>query len=194
MESVSDLPGSVSTLEDYGRLLSAFHAAHAPIEHALSAPELASGWRELGIDIESHLQLDALTEDLTALGQRPRRRRSSRVRLEGPSQALGHLYVIEGSALGRRVLAPLLRERLLAPLLKERLLTPLVRERLGELPSAFFDGRGRTEAWRSVQRSLHASDGSPVEQQEILVGARSAFGVFLRAFRQRAAAQRPSCG
>jgi heme oxygenase len=170
VEDVSDLPGSVNTLEDYGQLLSSFYAAHLLIEGALGAPELRTSWLDLGIDIAGHGQLVALTEDLADLWVRPDLRASEDLDLGSPAEALGCLYVIEGSALGRRVLAPVLKER------------------LGEVPSAFFDGRDRhPDAWRQVQRALAISNGDPFAHEGILLGARKAFGVFLDVFGQRAA-------
>lgn len=170
VEQVSDLPGSVTTLEDYASLLSSFYTAHALIEASLGAQELAPGWLGLGIDIASHGQLDALTEDLARLGVRPERAASPQLQLRSPAEALGCLYVVEGSALGRRVLGPQLKDK------------------LGEVPSAFFDGRdGQPQAWRQVQHSLKCSTDDRLEQQAILAGARMAFGVFLDVLRRRAA-------
>jgi heme oxygenase len=170
VEEVSDLPGSVTTLEDYGELLASFYAAHLLIETALGAPELRTSWLDVGIDIAGHGQLVALSQDLADLWVRPDLRASEDLDLGSPAEALGCLYVIEGSALGRRVLAPLLRQR------------------LGQVPSAFFDGRHQApHAWRQVQRALACSDGDPRAQQGILLGARRGFGVFLDVFGQRAA-------
>jgi heme oxygenase len=122
VEAVADLPGSVQTLADYGDLLSAFYGAHVQFEGALAARDRDQGWRALGIDIAGHGPLDLLTEDLSALGLTPDPGPQTDLVLTSPAEALGCLCVVEGSAIGRRALAPLLKEG------------------LGDIPSAFFDG------------------------------------------------------
>ena len=176
VEDISDLPGSVTTVQDYGELLSAFHRAHTVIEGALGAEDLVPTWLELGHDMADHRQLGALCDDLAALGVDPDPRAAEVLQLGSPSEALGCLYVVEGSSLGRRVLAPLLKER------------------LGEVPTAFFDGRdGHPHAWRQVQSSIKRATGDPLQPLAILTGARATFEVFLDALGDRAARRHLSC-
>jgi len=169
VEAVADLPGSVRTRADYGDLLLTFHAAHSRIEGAILGPGWHRDWRALGIDIAGHRQLSSVTDDLTALGLVPGARPATGLGLTSAAQALGCLYVVEGSAIGRRVLSPLLQAK------------------LGDLPTAFFDGVGRHPvAWRAVQRSLASLTGDLGQQQAVLVGAKAAFGIFLEELRRRA--------
>jgi heme oxygenase len=169
VEVVADLPGSVETVGDYGDLLSAFYAAHLRIEAAVEVRGSEQDWGDLGIDVAGGRQLDLLTEDLVALGLTPEPRRSTEPVLNNPAEALGCVYVVEGSAIGRRILAPLLKKR------------------LGDVPSAFFDGVGRhPQAWRDVQGALALCADDPVRQDSVLAGAKTAFEIFLDCFRQRA--------
>jgi heme oxygenase len=169
VESVADLPASVQTLGDYGDLLSAFYDAHRQVEASLDARERDLGWPELGIDLGSHRQLNLLTDDLAVLGLTPAPRPLRVLAVDDPAEALGWVYVVEGSAIGRRVLAPMLKER------------------LGDIPTAFFDGVGRDpHVWRDVQRALTSWPADPVRQRAVLAGARTAFGIFLGSFHRRA--------
>jgi heme oxygenase len=169
VEAVADLPGSVRTRADYGDLLLTFHAAHSRIEGASFGPGRSRDWRALGIDIAGHRQLGLVTDDLTSLGLVPDALPSTGLGPTSAAEALGCLYVVEGSAIGRRVLSPLLQAK------------------LGDLPTAFFDGVGRHPvAWRAVQRSLASLAGDLGQQQAVLVGARTAFKIFLEELRRRA--------
>jgi len=174
VESLADLPASLRNRADYGDLLLTFHAVHLQIESAVFTPARDQGWRQLGIDIAGHQQLELVTRDLRALGRAPQARSAGDPGPAAPglgsrAEALGRLYVLEGSAIGRRVLSPLLHEK------------------LGDVPSAFFDGVGRhPRAWRSVQRAIASLADSPRQRREMLTGARAAFQVFVDHLSRRA--------
>ena len=106
VEAVADRPGSVQTLGDYSDLLSALYVAHHQLEATLAVPLWDEDWSELGIDFGAHRRLDRLTEDLQALGRLPDPGPPVDLVLSSPAEALGCAYVVEGSAIGPRVLAP----------------------------------------------------------------------------------------
>jgi heme oxygenase len=179
VEAVADLPGSVSNPADYAELLATFHTIHVEVEAAVCAPEWAADWRELGVDISAHRQQHLLADDLARLGRPVTEHpvtdqphadgRPGSPLLTSGAEALGALYVIEGSAIGRRVLSPMLRAR------------------IGNVPTRFFDDRARSpQAWRDVQRCLAGAADHPGRQQEILAGARTTFRVFLHGLSERA--------
>ena len=135
--------------EAYGALLTTLRSFYAPAEDALCA---LTGWDRLtpAIDIESRRRAALLDEDLGRLGvvaaaaelggaPAPAREPRELDRLAG---GLGCLYVLEGSALGGRIVAR------------------RARAALGEqLPVAFFSGAGRADpgaAWHSLQASIDA--------------------------------------
>jgi heme oxygenase len=87
--------------------------------------------------------------------------------LTSPAEALGSLYVLEGSALGRRVLIPGLRRT------------------LGGIPTAFFDPDPyHPDHWRNVQRALAQLDGG-LCALEVVGGAQKTFAAFLEHFTRR---------
>lgn len=172
VERVVGLPASVSTRADYVTLLTRLLAFHTHAERRWARSRWAPAWAALDVRLEDHERSALLRADLDALGAVPVPDRSRRT---GPGAGqpddasdggsgdafgavLGSLYVVEGSSLGGRVLAP------------------AVRERLGDVPTAFFDGDGRhPRPWRSVQAALRRYDGDP---EHVLAGARAAFVAF----------------
>lgn len=80
-----------------------------------------------------------------------------------PERRVGALYVVEGSALGGRVLAQALR-----PLLGE-----------GPAGRSFFLGVGGPPgAWRACQEQMEQLTTSPAARQEIIDAARATFSAF----------------
>jgi heme oxygenase len=90
------------TLGDYTISLCRLHAVFAPIEAHLAA---FSGWHEAGLDISAHRRVPDLQADLAAL--RVDAASLKRAEIEAPENfpaAVGMLYVLEGSALGGRLI------------------------------------------------------------------------------------------
>ena len=173
VEAAADLPASIRTRADYGDLLSTFHAAQAEIETAVLAPQWHQGWRELEVDLTRHTRLALLVDDLATLDRTPDLPPPAVLALSNVAEALGCLYVVEGSAIGRRVLSPILQQR------------------LGDIPTRFFDGNGHhPRAWRSLQRSLTSGGADAEGQASILAGARKAFAVYLDQLSRRAERRR----
>lgn len=201
VEAVADLPGSVASRADYRDLLSAFRTVHSSVEAAVCDLRWRADWRRLGVDISRHRQLHLVVDDLDRLdctASGPPRADPSRgaqpsaelgrapspqadqgmvgPELTSSAHALGGLYVIEGSAIGRRLLSPMLVAR------------------LGDIPTSFFDGAGRhPQAWRDVQRCLAAVPGDEDHHRTVVAGARITFEVFLDRLGPRARHRDATC-
>ncbi len=140
-EAAFALEARLVTREAYADLLVALRGFYAPVEAALVTVE---GWERLTPPLEVGARCRAawIDEDLARLG------RDVRAPASAPTPpvtgslagALGCLYVLEGSALGGRVIA---RQ---------------ARRALGEdLPVAFFSSAGRADLgadWRALQTAL----------------------------------------
>jgi heme oxygenase (biliverdin-IX-beta and delta-forming) len=150
----------------YRRYLQAMHAARAPMERALddSGADLCfPEWPRRRI---AHL----VTLDLADLGARPHPVRAV-PRSVRPAAQLGWLYVLEGSALGARI---------------------LLRQAGGAGLSEKFGARHLAAqtadpgAWRRFVAVLEAADLSPEEERACERGALDAFGFFAAAYGERA--------
>lgn len=166
VEEMTGLPGSISSREDYVHLLRRLHSFHTAAEERLTDPLLAQGWLDLGIVLPVHRRAHLLAGDLHALGVTPV---ATGVRLPGPAtiaQALGCLYVVEGSSLGGRALAPAFRAA------------------LGDVPTSFFgsDGRMHPHPWRSVLAALRAFELTVGSADDVVSGAQETFRAFGRYF------------
>lgn len=175
-ESALDLDRWLVDRRSYGALLLALRSFYAPTEHALAA---LAGWDGLRpvIDIGSRRRVALLDDDLRRLGvtvpggavfsTEPRV-------LQGLSSGLGCLYVLEGSALGGRVIARRAQAALGAG-----------------LPVAFFSSVSRPDPggdWRALQAALDAfspvhpdaADGR-TRDDEVIRAARRTFASFAAA-------------
>lgn len=114
IECAVDVERRLKSRAGYEALLTYFHGFFAPFEDVLAG---ACDWRTLGVDYEARRKAGSLQGDLLALGLSDARiealPRCSRLpRPDGPAQALGCLYVLEGSTLGGQIVGRLLREAL----------------------------------------------------------------------------------
>lgn len=164
VERAADLPGSVRDRDDYVDLLGRFHDLFAPLETRLGTGPWKPGWVDVGVELPAHRRAHLLLDDLAHLGARPPRRPVHLPQLASFGQALGCLYVLEGSALGGSVLAPAFRRT------------------LGDLPTRFLIGDGRPvpAPWRSVRSALSRFDESGGGCEDVVVGARQTFIAFGR--------------
>lgn len=98
LEGRIDILRRATTLQGRRRLVEAFAGLHADAEVAL-APWLGG---LAGLDFEARRRSGRLSEDLRAVGGAPPPSRPIAVR--GVAEALGLMYVLEGSTLGGRVI------------------------------------------------------------------------------------------
>jgi heme oxygenase len=176
VEDAVDLPASVRTLEDYVRLLGRFWQLHAPLEERLEASAWAPRWTDLGIELSRHRRSHLVADDLAVLDAAPPSRPVRLPALRTFGEALGCLYVLEGSSLGGSVLAPALRDA------------------VGDVPLRFFsgEGRGHPAPWQAVRHALRRFDArdeprdeprdKPRDepQDQVVLGALETFAAFGR--------------
>ena len=173
VELVADLPGSIAGRADYRRLLRSFEQAYLELTAGPRTGLPTEHWVTLGVEPAGAGQLGLIRADLAVLGSSPTLPYGQPVPTSADEQ-LGHLYVLEGSALGRRVLAPLLMAR------------------LGPIPVSFFlDETRHPRGWLALQSALRALDGDVDRHPGVLRGARHAFQVFLRHLHAPTRADRP---
>lgn len=114
IEQAVDLENRLESVDAYRCLLARFYGYYVPLEPKLTA---VSGYDSIGLDLQPRGKVSWLMEDLRALGyseeaisQLPRC-----VDTPAPTtlaQALGCLYVIEGSTLGGQVICREVARRL----------------------------------------------------------------------------------
>jgi heme oxygenase len=170
VEQVGDLPASVTDIAGYADCLSMFQAIFAPLENQLAAFD---DWQRIGIDFEARRRSPALHLDLSSLG----RCETNTIDLAaGPKcfpEALGALYVLEGSTLGGRVILADISSRLGASI---------------KGATKFLEGHGANAGsmWLSFRKAL---DGYAIENasmaERIVDGAIQSFQLFADAMRAR---------
>lgn len=159
--ALDTLVGDLDTLARYRRYLTGLHAFRQPAE-ALIAARLsgsapAAGWRPSPI-------AGVMREDLAALGMVPGRA-IELGSFAGPSALLGLIYVLEGSALGARVLRVQV----------ERLgLTAARGARHLAVQAASLD------SWRGFLAALEAADD--FDENAAAAGAQAGFAAAIMAF------------
>ena len=161
VEAAADIPGRVHTRADYVDLLSRLAALHIGLEAQLSAKVWDRAWVGVGVDIAAHCRAGLVIADLESLGVPPG---AAMVQppFPGFGEALGCLYVLEGSALGGRIVAR------------------MVCAAIGEVPTAFLTGRGRGQQWPAVRRALRCFQTKGGDGDAVVAGAVSTFAVFAR--------------
>ncbi len=177
-EVLLGLPGAVQTLDDYRSCLCRFFGLYLPLDRLLAA---FGGWDSHGIALPSPSHSACLGRDLAVLGIDPAGVTLAPAEVLPPvptfAQALGALYVLEGSTLGGRVI---LRE---------------VEARIGERIAGakqFFGGRGHTAVlrWQSFKAALDAfGNARPWLVDDVALGAESVFRAILAWFAGHAMAE-----
>ncbi|MFE1597781.1 biliverdin-producing heme oxygenase [Methylobacterium sp. ID0610] len=168
VEALSGLPDSIRDRADYATCLAAMLGVWGPIERDLRRwPD----WEALGLEPAGRARGPLLEQDLMELQVGAEAVPAVPV---GPSgsfaEALGRLYVLEGSALGGRLILAALRRR---PDLD-----------LGEA-TRFFDGRGSDTGrlWGALRTALDRfGDRDPRAGAAVIRGAHDAFAAFAAAF------------
>lgn len=175
IERQTGWPDSIKDREDYRQCLRGLLSIWRPFELALSTGE---AWAALGIEGQHRTRREVLEHDLRALGDNPAHVPTLSVDppMDLPGQ-IGVLYVLEGSALGGRVIrADVLRR--LGPSLVDA--------------TAFFLASSNP-SWRILLAAVDAFGNSwPTDRPRVLIGAKQTFAAFLQAFRVRCLV--PGCG
>jgi heme oxygenase len=160
VEEVACLPHSVRSRADYSAVLTALLGFHVSVESALNNRGWTRKWAELGIVLTRHHRSALLADDLTAMGA-PVTLPVEPAPLSVTTfpAALGCLYVVEGSALGGQVIAP------------------VIRHQLGAVPTSFFDSAGRDHPspWRDLKNALQQYGESEPDHDAVIEGARATF-------------------
>ncbi len=170
VEHRTSWPDSIRTLDDYRRCLRGLLAIWAPLEKASPA---RSAWSTFPIACSLQERVPLLERDLRMLGDELPLSDTPVFRLpQSEPEWIGALYVLEGSALGGRVI----RADLVA--------------RLGsEIADAthFYSGpsAGSHPLWRDVLLAIDAyGSAHPDQQNAVVEGARQTFMTFLDTFSQ----------
>ena len=98
-ERAMDLGRRLASIQGYIELLQALARVHGAFEQSL----VRFDWTQLGIDLEERKRMRWLAEDLSALAADIARPPQLMVAPENLFEALGALYVLEGSTLGGQV-------------------------------------------------------------------------------------------
>ena len=160
VERTVDIPGHLGSLSNYTVMLARFHGFYAPLEDLLAG---VGDYESVLIDIAARRKAHLIRDDLRTLGYTPE---AVAVLPACPilptvarlAEALGCLYVLEGSTLGGQFIR---RE---------------VAARLGLTPDrgcAFFAGYGeRTGAmWKAFGAAVTAHADAHPEDRDVIVAA-----------------------
>ncbi|MFC4150470.1 biliverdin-producing heme oxygenase [Micromonospora mangrovi] len=165
LERELDLPGRIRSRTELSTVLSAMLASWQPLEERLAAAD----WSGLSLDPRLGEAADLLRADLSALSTPAGAVTHAAVPdLGSLADAVGARYVLLGSALGGRVIAP------------------VVERRLGLAEGAatrFFRRSGRSPGrdWRDFRLALAARDWSPADLARATTAARETFAFVGRA-------------
>lgn len=162
VEAETGLPGSIRSVEGYVRLLDRTLTFHAIVMRALADPRWASQWTPVGVELGMHDRTAALRADLAELGFVREPDTARPLDISSFGEALGCLYVVEGSALGGQ------------------LLWPAIRDQIGPVPLSFFSGEGREHPvpWRATQAALRAYESHDHDTRPVLAGAVTTFHAY----------------
>jgi heme oxygenase len=170
-ERLLGLPHSITGRADYIAWLGRFLGLYDPLERRLAG---FAEWPALGIDLASRSLTQGLTADLVALGadptDSPRAAEADLPPLPSLAHAIGALYVLEGSALGGRIILRDLQGRL--------------GDHLGEA-TRFFGGRGERlgPMWNSFRGVLDRfGETHPQLTDAVQSGADATFTALIRWF------------
>jgi len=159
VEEVVDVAGRVRTRADYIGLLGALAGLHAGLESQLLASNWDRAWAGLGVNIADHCRAGQLVADLDELGA-PAADSAQIAAFPTFGHALGCLYVLEGSALGGRIVA--------------RMVTAAI----GDVPTTFLSGHGRGHQWPVVREALRGYAKLGGDGDAVVTGAVVTFSAF----------------
>jgi heme oxygenase len=155
-------PNAFESRDAYVDLLGRLYELHATFESRLVDSSLDETWGRLGIDVAAHRRAPLCATDLERLGAKPAAKSITSTKFATPGHALGCLYVLEGSSLGGRTVAR------------------LVRARIGDVPTSFFTGQGRAKPppWTSVVKAMARFDSEGGDGDTVVAGACETFASF----------------
>ena len=172
LEAEVDFDNRLTSLAAYRSFLEDFYRFVRPLEAALAKLDLAS----LGIDTDTRRKLPWIEADLKDLGHTAESLENLPAfgdvpAFTDPLDALGALYVLEGSSLGRQVMLLKLRARL-----------GIGRGRAGR----FFSGYGNEtgQMWQSFVAILNNAGTSPIAARRIETAALATFAAFEKCLAQ----------
>jgi heme oxygenase len=163
VEGGVDMAAALSSVAAYCRLLRDLWRLHAGYEACLAGQP----WAELGIDYDSRRRAPLLRADLAALGDSAGLGQPVAVSVTGLHDALGCLYVLEGSTLGNQVLLRAAEAALgLGP----------------DTGARFLHGYGAETGaqWRRLTQALDGIPAAGPAAEAIEAGARRTFETFSR--------------
>jgi heme oxygenase len=171
IESLLGLPRAVQDINDYCRLLERFLGLYEPLERLIHEFD---EWESVGLPLAAAVHSSRLSNDLSVLGTDLNRvlRAPPAIVPDLPtfSHALGACYVLEGSALGGRVIM-----RDLADSVKQRI----------EGATSFLSGRDSKiePTWNSFRAALDSFGRTkPNLCVDVIVGAERVFEALLTWF------------
>jgi heme oxygenase (biliverdin-IX-beta and delta-forming) len=167
-EEQAGIPGRVNCTEDYALLLQSMFAFHLAAEQALLDKKWAAEWERVGVTIGDHIRSHLIAEDLRALGVAsavtvgPEVAPGPDLAIASFAEALGCVYVVEGSSLGGKYIAP------------------MIVQKVGPVPIAYYEGAGRDHPapWRRVQRALGVFETDRGDGEAVVAGALTTFTFF----------------
>lgn len=156
LESRIDILARIATPAGRRALVERFHGLHLEAEDAL-APWLAG---LPGLDFESRRRSPDLARDLAVLGGQARPASGDAIVVSGVGEALGRLYVLEGSTLGGRVIRRSVEAR-----------------GDGMAGLGFLDPYGDQvgERWRAFLMVIDGQACSPADTEAMVAGALAGF-------------------
>jgi heme oxygenase len=162
LEDQLKLPQRIVSRRELSAVLAALLAAWLPLERHLAD---ARGWAEIGLDPHLGEATTLLRDDLGTLDQvspsPPPGRSAVTPPFDTTARAAGGRYVLLGSAIGGRVLAPAI-ERRLGP---------------GTAATRFFrrDGLDPRRDWRTFQAAMTSHPWSSKDTEQAISSARATF-------------------
>jgi heme oxygenase len=161
-EALVGIPGAVRSRDDYRAVLLSSLDFYTAAREALRDRRWIDRWDDLGIDLGIHDRVPLLEQDLRALGNAGRPSAPPRLDIDTFAQALGLLYVVEGSSLGGQVIGR------------------AIVKTIGAVPIGFYvgDGRQHPAPWRAVLAALARYERIDSNFDDVLLGATGAFTAF----------------
>jgi heme oxygenase len=164
-ERALNLESRLSSIGAYCGLLRSLWQLHAGYDAAFAA----QAWSGSGIDFARRRRSDMLLADLSVLGVLTAPAAPPSVPMHGLFDAIGCLYVIEGSTLGGQIIFHRVRERLGAS---------------ADGAASFFRGYGAETGgmWRALIGAINATSVDGADADAMEAGARDTFSTFISTF------------